>query len=144
VLIIPLIMRVYFLSKLRPSCSSLLVVVRKHPLKSHGFLLSFHESAIKRVVIFGLAHYPLVPPVGIVIIRAILTVLSLLAVLVVCNGMEDAVIFKLILVVRSRRALLVTPPIRVDQRVQRLGTLLSEVKVSTLREVFVENPVGRA
>jgi hypothetical protein len=144
VLIIPLIMRGYFLSKLRPFRSSLLVVVRKHLLKPHGFLLGLHESAIKRVVIFSLAHDPLVPPIDGVVIRAIPTVQSLLAVLVVCNGVEDAVIFKLILVVCSSRTLLVAPPIRVDQRVQRLGTLLSEVKVSSLREVFVENPIGRA
>jgi hypothetical protein len=57
---------------------------------------------------------------------------------------EDAVIFKLILVVRCGRTLLVAPPIGVDQRVQRLGTLLSEVNVSTLREIFVEYPVGWA
>ena len=82
---IPFIMRGYFFSKLRPSRSSLLVVVRKHPLKPHGFLLGLHESAIKRVVIFSLAHDPLVPPVGIVVIRVIPTVLPLLAVLVVCN-----------------------------------------------------------
>ena len=70
---------------MRPSRSSLLVVVRKHPLKSHGFLLSLHESAIERVVIFGLAHDSLVPTIDIVVVLAIPTVLSLLAVLVVGN-----------------------------------------------------------
>jgi hypothetical protein len=141
---IPLIMRGYFFSKLSPSRTTLPVVVRKHLLKPHCFLLGLHESAIERVVILGLAHDPLVPPMDVVVIRAIPTVLSLLAVLVVSNGVEDAVIFKLILVVCSSRTLLVAPPIRVDQRVQRLGTLLSEVKVSSLREIFVENPVGWA
>ena len=147
-LLLLLIMRGYFLGKLRPSRSFLLVlvVVRKHSLKSHGFFLSLHESTIKRVVILGLAQDPLVPAVDIVIVLAIATMLSLLAVLVVHNGMEDAVILKFILlVVRSSRTLLVAPPIRVDQRVKGLGTLLPEVNVvSSLREVFVENPVGRA
>jgi hypothetical protein len=116
-LFIPLILWRYFLSELRPSRSSLLIVVRKHPLKSNGFLFGLHESAIERVVIFCLPHDSLVPTIDIVVVRAIPTVLSQLAVLVVRNGMEDAVIFKLILVVRSGRTLLVAPPIWVDQRV---------------------------
>ena len=60
-----------------------------------------------------------------VFVRAIPTELPLLAVLVVRNGVKDTVIFKLILlVVRRDRTLLDPPPIRVDKRVERLGTLL--------------------
>lgn len=113
------IMRGYFFSELRPPRSSLPIVVSKHPFKPHGFFLGLHEAAIEGVAILGLAQDPLVPAVGIVVARAISTVLPLLAVLVVRYGVEDAVIFKLILlVVSSGRALLDAPPIRVDKRVK--------------------------
>jgi hypothetical protein len=112
------IIRGYFFSELRPPRSSLPVIVSKHPFKPHGFLLGLHEAAIEGVVILGLAQDSLVPAVGIVVIRAIPTVLPLLAVLVVRYGVEDAVIFKFILlVVSSGCALLDAPPIRVDKRV---------------------------
>jgi hypothetical protein len=121
----PLILRGYFFCELRPSRSSLPVVVRKHPLKPHGFLLGLHETAIERVAILGLTQDPLVPTVGMMVARAIPTELPILAVLIVRNGVEDTVIFKLILlIVRSGRTLLDPPPIRVDKRVERLGTLL--------------------
>ena len=121
----PLILRGYFFCELRPSLSSLPFVVGKHPLKSHGFLLGFHETAIERVAILGLTQDPLVPTVGMMVARAIPTELPLLAVLIVRNGVEDTVIFKLILlVVSSGCAILDPPPIRVDNRVKRLGTLL--------------------
>jgi hypothetical protein len=122
----PLILRGYFFCELRPSRSSLPVVVRKHPLKPHGFLLGLHETAIEGVAILGLTQNPLVPAICIVVVaRAIPTELPLLAVLVVRNRVEDTVIFKFILlVVRRDRTLLDPPPIRVDKRVKRLGTLL--------------------
>ena len=120
------IIRGFSFSKLRPSRSSLPVVVGKHPLKPHGFLLGRHETAIERVAILGLTQDPLIPAICIVVVaRAIPTELPLLAVLVVRNGVEDTVIFKLILLIgRSGRTLLDPPPIRVDKRVERLGTLL--------------------
>jgi hypothetical protein len=121
----PLILRGYFFSELRPSCSSLPVVVGKHPLKPHGFLLGLHETSIEGVAILGLTQDPLIPAIGMVVARAITTDLPLLTILVVRNGVEDAVIFKLILlVVGSGCAILDTPPIRVDKWVKRLGTLL--------------------
>jgi len=128
-----LIIRGYFFSELRPSRSSLPVVVGKHPLKPHGFLLGLHETAIEGVAILGLAQDPFVPAVGMVVAKANPTVLPLLSVLVVRYGVEDAVIFKLIfLVVSSGCAILDPPPVRVYQGVERLGTLLPEVEVSSL------------
>jgi hypothetical protein len=119
------IIRGFSFSKLRPSPYSLPVVVGKHPLKPHGFFFGLHETAIERVAILGLTQDPLVPTVGMMVARAIPTELPLLAVLIVRNGVEDTVIFKLILlIVRSGRTLLDPPPIRVDKRVERLGTLL--------------------
>jgi hypothetical protein len=123
--ILLLIIRGFSFSELRSSRSSLPVVVGKHPLKPHGFLLGLHETAIERVAILGLTQDPLIPAIGMVVARAIPTELPLLAVLIVRNGVEDTVIFKLILlIVRSGRTLLDPPPIRVDKRVERLGTLL--------------------
>jgi len=119
------IIRGYFFSELRPPRSSLPVVIRKHPLKPHGFLLGLHETAIKRVAILGLTQDPLIPAIGMVVARAIPTELPLLAILVVRNGVKDAVIFKLILfVVSGGRTLLDSPPVWVDKWVERLGTLL--------------------